>query len=325
MSPEPDDGAYAKGPQLKQPQALQDELTSLTKGAVEERVEKLKRKVLKDLVFIEGGTFMMGDFGPAWSSEKLYYTPDADNKPLHKVTLTGYSLGRYKTTYAEFDVFTDATKQQRSGMELEWHPGLYRHPLVPVGIYWQRAKDYCTWLAKETGVPFDLPTEAQWEYAGRSRGKNFIWATDNGNLDIGRNIASSEQRKLLSPIVYTDRADPENVIRALAYPVGIFPPNPLGLYEMNSDGWEWMQDWHSASWYRSSPERDPKGPPTGIKRIVRGYADGDYVAGLNLIRPADDPMITERNVLTNKVGPGFAVTHSVRCAVNLDHAVAQEK
>ncbi|KAF7963963.1 hypothetical protein AWV80_03915 [Cupriavidus sp. UYMU48A] len=161
-------------------------------------MEKLKRKVLKDLVFVQGGDFMMGDFGPWWSPEKLYYTLRFDNKPPVEVSLTAYSLARYKTTYAEFDVFADATGQPRGGMEMR--DGLYRHPLVPVGLYWPRAKDYCQWLARETGVPFDLPTEAQWEYAARSRGQNFIWATDNGNMDKGRNMASDKQKRDLRPV-----------------------------------------------------------------------------------------------------------------------------
>ena len=53
---------------------------------------------------------------------------------------------------------------------------------------------------------------------------------------------------------------------------------------MNANGWEWMQDWYDAKWYRVSPERDPIGPPTGTLRSLRGYASGDYVSGLNLIR-----------------------------------------
>ena len=171
-------------------------------------------------------------------------------------------------------------------------------------------------------MPFDLPTEAQWEYAARSRGQNFLWATDNGNLDIGRNIASSEQEDLLSPVVWTAPDDARNVTRAMAYPVGMFPPNPLGLHEMNSNGWEWTRDWYDEFFYRTSPERDPQGPPQGTKRSVRGYAEGDYIAGLNVIRHQHDPMLVRKDPETRKIGPGLAATHSVRCAVNLDHAVA---
>ncbi|MFM0273865.1 SUMF1/EgtB/PvdO family nonheme iron enzyme [Paraburkholderia aspalathi] len=133
MSNEADEGAYADGSQLMQLQALQDELMALTKGSVEERLKKLKRNVRRDLVFVKGGTFMMGDFGPLWSPEKLYYTPGLNNKPPHRVTLTEYSLDRYQTTYAEFDVFTDATEPPRACMKLRRSPGIYLdHPIAEI-------------------------------------------------------------------------------------------------------------------------------------------------------------------------------------------------
>ncbi|MBB1631587.1 SUMF1/EgtB/PvdO family nonheme iron enzyme [Cupriavidus sp. UME77] len=314
---------HIKGPPpLSQPQALRDELTALAEGSIDDRVAKLKRKVLKDLVFVEGGTFMMGDFGPWWSPEKLYYTSGFDNKPPYRVTLTGYNIARYKATYAEFDVFADATGQPRAGME--WREGRYRHPLVPVGAHWQRAKDYCVWLARETGVPFDLPTEAQWEYAARSRGQNFLWATDNGNIEIGRNVPSyAQQHYFLRPVIHT-APNGRNVLRAAGEPVGIFPPNPLGLYDMNANGWEWMQDWYDANWYRASPGRDPKGPPTGTLRSLRGYAEGDYISGLNVLRYSADPMLVN-NRMTGEGGPGLAAAHSVRCVANQDHPVEVER
>ena len=325
MSKDPGENA----PHLEQPAALRAELMALAEGDIGDRVSKLRRKVLKDLVYVEGGSFMMGDFGPWWSPEKLYYTSRLDNKPPYQVTLTGYSLSRYKTTYAEFDVYADATGQTRAGMEVrpgyEALQGNNRHPLVPAGVYWQRAKDYCLWLGKQTGVAFDLPTEAQWEYAARSRGQNFIWATDNGHIDMGRNMATYEQGNELRPVVRNPPKGrrPSDSDRAYLFPVGVFPPNPLGLYDMNADGWEWMQDWYSESWYRVSPERDPKGPPSGTLRSVRGYAGGDYVSGLNLIRFKRDPMILEKDYDTGVVKPGLNTTHSVRCAVNQDHPVAQ--
>ena len=106
---------------------------ALTKGNVEERLKKLRRKVRRDRVFVKGGTFMMGDLGPLWSPEKLYYTPGLNNKPPHRVTLTGYSLDRYQTTYAEFDVFTDATGQPRASRELRRSPGIYLdHPIAEI-------------------------------------------------------------------------------------------------------------------------------------------------------------------------------------------------
>ncbi|WP_150696500.1 formylglycine-generating enzyme family protein [Pandoraea terrae] len=319
MSRDPDLGTYAKGPQLVQPPALQAELMALTIGGIEDRRARLKRKVLNDLIFVKGGTFMMGDFGPSWSPEQLYFSSGVDNKPAHKVTLTSYSLSRYKTTYAEFDVFTDATGRPRAAAT--WWNGVNRHPVVPAGLYWQHAKDYCTWLARETGVPFDLSTEAQWEYAARSGGQNFIWATDNGHLDVGRNAPSYEQTRLLGPVT---RVNP-SVQRTSLHPVGMFPPNPLGFYDMSSNGWEWMQDWYDASYYQVSPERDPKGPASGTLRVERGYAEGDYPSGGVLNRFSRDPLTTRRDIGTGIIGPGVAATHTVRCAVNLARPIAGVK
>ena len=130
-----DETPYDNEPLPQQPAALKTELMDLTQGSVPERVAKLKAKVLKDLVYVKGGTFMMGDFGPLWiPGGGGYYTPGFDNKPPHKVTLTGFNLLRYKATYAELDVFSDATGQSRAGME--WRNGRYRHPLIPAGLYW---------------------------------------------------------------------------------------------------------------------------------------------------------------------------------------------
>ncbi|MGO4765302.1 hypothetical protein AB4120_22470 [Cupriavidus sp. 2KB_3] len=78
MSEDPGEDA----PILQQPPALTAELLALTEGSIEERVEKLKRKVLKDLIRVEGGSFMMGDFGLG-SPEALYYTSGRDNKPSY--------------------------------------------------------------------------------------------------------------------------------------------------------------------------------------------------------------------------------------------------
>ncbi|WP_211704269.1 hypothetical protein, partial [Paraburkholderia aspalathi] len=95
MSNEPDEGAYANGSQLMQPQALQDELMALTKGSVEERLKKLRRKVRRDLVFVKGGTFMMGDLGPLWATSS-YRSPlslwDAADKGVVNVLESAFTL-----------------------------------------------------------------------------------------------------------------------------------------------------------------------------------------------------------------------------------------
>jgi len=258
---------------LKQPAALAAELEALGKGTIEERVARLKKKVLSDLVFVKGGTFMMGDFGPLWSPDKLPYSDDPTSKPVHEVTLSSFSIAKYKTTYAEFDVFTDASKSERAADNpLD---KAFRYPSVPAGVPWQRAKDYCQWLGKITQLPVDLPTEAQWEYAARSRGQFFVWATDNGSIDHGRNYPAAGQTRLISP---SGESDP--------YPVGIFPPNPLGLYDASHNGEEWTNDWFDENYYQRSPRKDPQGPATGTKKVARGWPVGDSIVPNTMYRRA---------------------------------------
>lgn len=287
---------------LKQPPALATELAALEQGTLEERIARLKQKVVADLIFVEGGTYMMGDFGPLASPEKLPYSDDATSRPVHEVTLSNFSISKYKTTYAEFDVYTEATRTEQAAAGKLNRP--YRYPTAPAGVPWQRAKDYCQWLAKVTQLPFDLPTEAQWEYAARSRGQFFVWATDNGNIDYGRNIPAAGQIELLNPS--KEKA---------AYPVGLFPPNPLGLYDASHDGEEWVNDWYDEKYYSRSPKNNPQGPITGTKKVARGWPIGDSILPNTMYRRAR-PLIKPPLEIENLglVQPSYA-SQAFRCAL----------
>lgn len=289
---------------LKQSPALASELEFLATGTIEQRTARLKKKVLADLIFVEGGTFMMGDFGSLWSPEKLPYSDDVTSRPVHKVTLSSFSISKYKTTYAEFDVYTDATKTERAGTDP--YSITLRHPTVPAGVPWERAKNYCQWLAKITDQPFDLPTEAQWEYAARSRGQFFVWATDNGNIDYGRNIPAAGQIQLISP---SGERDP--------YPVGLFPPNPLGMFDASHNGEEWTNDWFDEHYYKKSPEKDPKGPETGKEKVARGWPIDDSILPNTMYRRAN-PLIKPQWSSIAKPGKTEApayVSQGVRCSL----------
>jgi formylglycine-generating enzyme required for sulfatase activity len=305
-------------PRVTQPSPLVDALLDLQKGSLKERIENLKHKVVNDLVSVRGGTYMMGDFGSVFLKSGLPFTPYSNNKPLHRVTLSSFKISRYKTTFAEFDVFLDATHQRHVDSVLP-----YRNALVPAGAPWQQAKDYCQWLGKLTGDPLDLPTEAQWEYAARSRGQNFLFATDDGNLDFGRNIDDYFQRKLIRPV--SDNVDRRGKhILTENYPVGMFPANPLGLYDMNSDGYEWVNDWYAADYYQHSPENNPQGPSSGQWKVIRS-TESDEPKGPynnNLSRGYADPSLAldaatgkvHTNFWTDKPKPISAGSYTFRCA-----------
>jgi len=124
----------AKLPERTQPPELRAALDALTEGSIDTRVARLREKVIADLVYVRGGSFMRGDFARQMGVEgvtRMIY--NEDDKVVPEITLSDFWISRYKTTYAEFDVFTDATGRERIGMEYE---GKYRHPLVPAGTYW---------------------------------------------------------------------------------------------------------------------------------------------------------------------------------------------
>ena len=89
-------------------------------------------KQRKNLKFVEGGSFQMGDFGPLHSEEKLYYSSAQDNKPLHKVSLNSFSMAAYKITYEDHDVYAKTTGAPQVGMEREARG--YRHPKIAASL-----------------------------------------------------------------------------------------------------------------------------------------------------------------------------------------------
>ena len=238
-------------------------LTGCKENELDAKIKALVEQTKKNMVFVQGGSFMMGDPGTEVTDEygntqRLPITMWTNDDYVHKVTLDSYYINKFETTYAEFDLFCKAT-----GREL-YNKDFFDHELrcesCPTAVpNWQAAKDYCNWLSEITGLPFDLPTEAQWEYAARSRGKNVWYATDTGKLDHGRNFEPEEKPEL--------------------HRVGTYPPNPLGIYDMSGNVSEWTNDWFDDNYYKVSPEHNPKGPATGKKKARRGGSVMDCPTG----------------------------------------------
>lgn len=294
-----------KLPIPKQRPELTAALLDLEKGSVEERVAKLKKKTLVDLIYVRGGSFMRGDFAKM-AGIGAALTASMDDKVVKEITLSDFWMGKYKITYAEFDVFTDATGRKRTGMEDD---GEGRHPLIPAGAYWQEAKDYCIWLGKLTGYPFDLPTEAQWEYAARSRGQFFATATDDGNWDKGRNAPFSRQAdKIARQYARTSTS---------RYAVGLFPPNSLGLYDMAYMTWEWMSDWYAEDAYEKSSMQDPIGPTSGTEKVIRSwYVGNGQIIGTNIWRKTRAPLPLTQNLRDEYVLADTYNSPTLRCVIN---------
>lgn len=293
------------------PKPLSDALAAPQVNPLAARTEQLKQTVLGNLVFLPGGTFEMGDWG---SPEGLPYDIQGDARPLHKVTLDGFSMMAYKVTYDDFDLFTDTVSEQRINQP-DWLKE--RAPRKPAGVNWYGAKAYCEWLGTLTGQPFGLPTEAQWEYAARSGGKRVLFATDNGNIDKGRNYPDSWG--------ITDDRVPD---------IGTYPPNPAGLYGMLDYGSrEWVNDWYHPHYYTVSPENNPQGPKQDslmvrgdqgsmekVQRGLRGWGTSLEFGGFVFSRGSSTPQTLQFRLdgKENHVMPGYSslARNQFRCIVN---------
>lgn len=231
--------------------------------------DALVRTSLENLITVKGGEFLMGDFGPL-VDEHLPFNPDQDT-PLHSVTLSDFRIGKYRVTWGEFNRWlsiqgkgkTEYYQQTMDDKDPDFQSDKIRFgDNYPASVTWQDARDYCQWLGKNSHRNMDLPTEAQWEYAARSRGQLFIFANaDNKNYvwnDKNRNYASSSKKK----------------------PVGSFPANPLGLYDMMGNGADWVKDWYAADYYFHSPEKDPQGPESGEKKVRRGDSGSGHTLSI---------------------------------------------
>ncbi|MCK7284388.1 formylglycine-generating enzyme family protein [Enterobacter asburiae] len=220
----------------------------------------LVNRALENMVTVKGGRFQMGDFG-ALIGEKLPFSADADNKPLHWVTLSDFRISKYRVTWGEFNRWLEIQGREpndyfrKTANDSDSDYASLKIALgynYPASANWQDAQAYCRWLGQVSKRHTDLPTEAQWEYAARSRGQFLIFGNSD-NLyhyenDIKRNIAPSTENR----------------------PVGNYAPNPLGLYDIQGNGADWVKDWYAADYYSHSPEQDPQGPEKGDKRVIRG-------------------------------------------------------
>ncbi|GAB3049848.1 hypothetical protein GCM10027155_14610 [Acinetobacter apis] len=279
-----------------------------------QQLQQLIDKTKKNLIFVKGGTYMMGDFGPEHSEEKLPYDGNPNSMPLHKVTLDDFYMSATKSTYADFDVYTNVTGQKPVG-DFDKYSTHERVPTAAAGIPWQQGRSYCQWLGQQLNMKMDLPTEAQWEYAARNRGQYVVFPTDNGNIDTGRNVWSFEQRQNSQAKfkVYGEISELQQ-----------FPPTPMGFYDLITDNFEWMLDWYDPTYYSHSPEKNPQGPATGTLKVVRSTppSNGQSLKmfnGRTMQRYPMHPIADPEDVRGSKelnFKMDFNRTKSVRCVAN---------
>ncbi len=198
-------------------------------------------KSLFNTVYIPGGTFEMGC--GSWTSDC-----QDDEKPVHTVTVSSFYMSSTEVT------------QELWVSIMGTNPSNFKGDDLPVeSVSWNDIQEFLKRLNSQTGQYYRLPTEAEWEYAARSGGKKEKFAGTNSNLDdyawYGDNSGSK------------------------THPVGQKIPNGLGLYDMSGNVWEWCSDWYDGNYYKTSPDKDPKGAYSGSYRVLRGgsWSFIDYV------------------------------------------------
>ncbi|MBC3948673.1 formylglycine-generating enzyme family protein [Pseudomonas folii] len=266
-------------------------------------------EVKNNFVYVEGGKFLMGDFGAQYGREQAYYDEDNDSKPVHQVELSSFSINRFKVTNSEYQFYLSyngLSLRDKGAINKKKWDDINSAPNTPAHTDWYEAEKYCKWLASITNQDVLMPTEAQWEYAARSRGQFLAVATNDGTYQ-------AEPRSMLSQtyspkgINISSNGDRSDFGKKMGWsteyysplPVDMFPPNPLGLYSMSDNGYEWVGDWYDPDYYSYSPEKNPEGPvePTFKDRfgrfvkVVRGQdvADPYFGQGVNVFRRAEDP------------------------------------
>ena len=194
-----------------------------------------------EMVFVQGGTFIMGATPEQGSDCK-------DNeKPAHRVTVSDFYIGKYQVTQAQWEAVMGNNPSHLKGEKL---------PVEMVS--WYDMQDFISKLNTQTGKQYRLPTEAEWEFAARggNRSKGYRYSGSNNLDDVAWFNENSSNK---------------------SHVVGLKMPNELGIYDMSGNVWEWCSDWYGD--YNINVQINPIGTIFGSLRVRRGgswYADARY-------------------------------------------------
>lgn len=212
-----------------------------------------------EMIVVPAGRFIMG---------RISGSGDENETPKHQVSFARpFALSRYEVTFEDYDRFADATGRAKPDDK-----GWGRGNLPVVNVSWADANAYADWLSQQTGQPYRLPTEAEWEYAARAGTQTrYSWGNQlvpqRANCDgCGSNWDSRQPA-----------------------PVGSFPANSWGLYDMHGNVSEWVQDCYADNYADTPLDGSAEERSNCTYRVLRG---GSFFDMPDLIRAA----IRDRNL-----------------------------
>src|SRR5580658_7598746 len=207
-------------------------------------------------VWIEPGEFWMGAT-PGDNEAR------ENEKPRHRVRITsGFRLGETPVTVAEYRRFIGERPQFEMPPAPDFNPNWSKQDHPVVRVTWDEAQAYCQWAGGR------LPTEAEWEYAARGGKDGLKYPWGNDIAPENANYSGSKWKG--------------------TSPVGSYPANAWGLYDMAGNVWEWVADWYDQDYYGTLPSDkavdNPRGPQQGPLRVLRG---GSFFGGTRGLRASN--------------------------------------